>query len=381
MNRLRVGLNALFLKPRRVGGTEEYVRRLIESLAVEAADEVALTVFVNRSFAASVPSSESPIPSSAAPIVVAPTTGDVPPIRIAVESSWLPREAARRRLDLVHHLGNTIPHVRTRPAVVTIHDLQPIVRPHDFGAIKGAYLRDRLRRSARAARAIATPTEFVRRQVVDELGLDEAHVVVVPAPVPPASSADTASRIADGIASPFFVYPAITHPHKNHVTLLRAFSSLAASDGEIALVLPGGAGASEDAVAREIDRLRLRDRVHRLGWVPRRDLDGLLASAVALTFPSRHEGYGLPVAEAMALGCPVIASSATALPEVVGDAGVLVDPDDVGAWTEAMSSLLADDDARSRLAAAGRARVAGLSPKETARRLVRLYRSVTDARG
>ena len=95
-------------------------------------------------------------------------------------------------------------------------------------------------------------------------------------------------------------------------------------------------------------------------------------------YPSRYEGYGLPLAEAMAVGCPVIASSATALPEVVGDAGLLVDPDDVAGWTDAMLRLLDDGTLRARLIAAGRERTRGLTPNETARRLVAAYRLAID---
>jgi alpha-1,3-rhamnosyl/mannosyltransferase len=142
----------------------------------------------------------------------------------------------------------------------------------------------------------------------------------------------------------------------------------------VALVLTGAAGTDEGAVLAEIGRLGLKDRVHRLGRIPRSDIDGLFRRAVALTFPSRHEGYGLPLAEAMALGCPVIASGTTASPEVVGDAGYLLDPDDLDGWIDAMGRMLDDVDARRELIAAGRERVRSLSPAETARRQVGAYR-------
>jgi alpha-1,3-rhamnosyl/mannosyltransferase len=132
-------------------------------------------------------------------------------------------------------------------------------------------------------------------------------------------------------------------------------------------------------VRQETLTLELRERVHRLGRISRPDLDRLLRAAVALTFPSRHEGYGLPIVEAMALGCPVIASDAAAIPEIVGDAGLLVDPDDVDGWAGAMSSVLGNDELRSMLVAKGRDRVASLSPEETARRLVEAYRIAAGA--
>ena len=267
--------------------------------------------------------------------------------------------------------------MRTRPAVVTIHDIQPIVRPGDFGRIKGAYLRRRLRSSALGSRVITTPSAHVRGQVIDRFGVDEARVVVVPAPIVDAPTVDEidGSPLLAGVEPPFFLYPAITHPHKNHVTLLRAFAAVASSDPRVSLVLTGGEGAAASQVRREIDSLDLDRRVRLLGRIPRAELDRFLRGAVALTFPSRHEGYGLPVAEAMALGCPVIASDAAALPEIVGDTGLLVGPDDVDGWVGAMSSVLANDDLRSRLVARGRERVASLTPEETARRLVDAYRA------
>jgi glycosyltransferase involved in cell wall biosynthesis len=375
VTRLRVGMNALFLKPGRVGGTEEYVRRLVSALEHAASDEVALTLFVNRRFAASLPE------STAASRAIAPVSGDSPPIRIAIESTWLAREAVRRSIDVVHHLGNTIPQVRTRPAVVTIHDIQPIVRPGDFGRVKGGYLRGRLRSAALGSRVVMTPSGYVRRQVIERFQVDDARVVVVQAPIEiaPAIDGTEGSPLPDAIQEPFFLYPAITHPHKNHVTLLRAFATVAASDARVSLVFTGGEGAAESTVRHEIRALQLRERVRRLGRITRPDLDRLLRRAVALTFPSRHEGYGLPVAEAMALGCPVIASDATAIPEVVGDAGLLVDPNDVGGWVAAMSSMLGNDDLRATLIVNGRERAASLSPDETARRLVDAYRVAAGA--
>ncbi|MGH9118872.1 MAG: glycosyltransferase family 4 protein [Acidimicrobiales bacterium] len=368
MSGLRVGVNLLYLKPGRVGGTEDYVRRLLGALDTEAADEVELTLFVNRRFPAAYPEL-----AAAHETIVAPTSGDHPPARIALEATWLARASARRRLDLVHHPANTIPHVVTRPAVVSIHDLQPIVRPQDFGRVKSAYLKRRLGPSARKARLVATLSDYVRRLVIDRFDLEPDRVMVVPGPidlpkdVPPDNPANA--------GAPLFVYPAITHPHKNHVMLIRAFREVAQVNPEVSLVLTGGAGSDEPEVRREIARLRLEARIRRPGRIPRPDLDGLLRRATALTFPSRHEGYGLPVAEAMALGCPVIASDTTALPEVVGDAGLLVDPDDVDGWAAAMTRLLDDQNLRSRLAAAGRRRVAWLTPAETARRMVAAYRS------
>jgi glycosyltransferase involved in cell wall biosynthesis len=368
--RLRVGANLLYLKPGLVGGSEVYVQRLLRALGTEAADDLELTLFVNRRFR----EAHADLAANH-PTVVAPISGDSPPIRIGVESTWLARETSRRPLHLVHHLANTIPQLRTRPAVVTIHDLLAIVRPQDVGRIKGVYLRRRLRPAARRARVVTTPSEFTRGLLIDRFELDASRVVVVPPPLFPRETGTIAGG-ADtrGIEEPFFLYPAITHPHKNHITLLRAFARVADAHPRASLVFAGGQGAAEDAVRDEVGRLGLADRVHRLGRIPRVDLDMLFRRAVALTFPSRHEGYGLPLAEAMAIGCPVIASGTTASPEVVGDAGILLDPDDFDGWTDAMVRMLHDDEFRRGSIAAGRERVRSLSPAETARRQMDAYR-------
>ena len=372
MVRLRIGVNLLYLKPRRVGGSEEYVSRILRAVHTQAADDVAFTLFVNRRFAAAYPDLAAELPT-----VTAPISGASPVIRIAAESSWLVRETAGRQLDLIHHVANTLPHVGSRPAVLTIHDLQPLIRPRDFNWAKGAYLRARSEPSARRARVITTPSEYVRRLVLDRLGIDETRVIVVPAPldIAPVPNDDAPDREkARARDAPLFLYPAITHPHKNHRTLIRAFAKVAVAHPEVQLVLTGDRGGRERAVLEEIARIPSHDRVRRLGRIPRTELDELLDRAVALTFPSYHEGYGLPVAEAMAMGCAVIASNTTALPEVLGDAGVLLDPDDVDAWAAAMLHVLEDDGFRSSLVAAGREQARALTPAETARRTLEAYR-------
>jgi alpha-1,3-rhamnosyl/mannosyltransferase len=228
---------------------------------------------------------------------------------------------------------------------------------------------------------VVTPSDNARQQVIHRLGVPADRVRTVPhgiAPVGPPASADQilAVRQRHGLdgAKPFFLYPAITHPHKNHLLLVRAFARVAAQHPEVALVLTGGEGGAEVSIRSLIGSLDLSSRVRRLGRIPRADLDVLLQSAVALTFPSRFEGFGAPVLEAMAYGCPVIAADVTALPEVIGDAGVLVGPDDIEGWARAMLGLLADDHRRAELAAAGRARAEAFTWERAAGALAEAYR-------
>ena len=123
-----------------------------------------------------------------------------------------------------------------------------------------------------------------------------------------------------GLPRRWFVYPAVTWPHKNHELLIRAFATVAAQEHDVVLVLTGGEAQSEDQVRAQIAGTGLRGRAAH-GAHPRNDMLAIVRGAVALTFPSRYEGFGLPVLEAMSLGTPVLAGDAAALPEVVGDGG------------------------------------------------------------
>ena len=352
----RVGANLLWLVPGVVGGSEDYTVRLLASYARALGDGDEMTLFVNSSFR-----SAHPDLVAAFPVVEAPVSGARKSLRVAAEATWLSREARARGIDLVHHMGGNM--LRTAPpGMVTIHDLQPFAHPRNFTHLKHAYLRATVPRALRRAVLVVTLTEHTRRDVVDRMGVPPERIHVVPPGITlgsterdPAEEARVREAYQLG-TRPYFIYPTITYPHKNHVTLVRAFARLAAGDPEPLLVLPAGPAGAEAAVQAEIDALRVRNRIRRLGRIPRRDLDALIDGATALAFPSSYEGFGIPVLEAMSRRCPVIASTATALPEVVGDAGLLVDPDDTDGWAAAMRTMLDDPAARTVLADRGYAR-------------------------
>jgi glycosyltransferase involved in cell wall biosynthesis len=183
-------------------------------------------------------------------------------------------------------------------------------------------------------------------------------------------------RRRHGIGARYFLYPAITYVHKDHAVLVDALARLAGpAEADIELVLTGGAGEAEEALTDHVRRLGLGARVHRLGRVPRSELDALLTGALGLVFPSRYEGFGLPVLEAMGAGVPVAVADATALGEVAGCAGLRLPPGEPGAWAEAMADLAGSGDLRARLSAAGRAHAADFGPAPTAHALAEAYRA------
>ena len=365
MSSLRVGVNLMWLLPGEGGGAEVYSMRVLRALLDEPAPDIELTVFANRRLART-----NPLELASVPVAIAPVDGGSRAARIAAESTWLPREASRRRLDLVHHMADVVPWLRGRQSVLTIHDLRALHRPDILGTSHAAYLRARLGPSVRASAVVITPTETVRSSVVDELGADPDRVRVVSAPL----FARQQDLPDPDIAEPLFLYPSATEPHKNHTTLIRAFGRIAGSRPDLKLVLTGAPGRSDHDVAAEIERRGLSAAVLRLGRVPRERLDALIARAVAVVYPSEYEGFGLPLAEAMAAGCPAIASDLPVIREVVGGAGILVDPSDAEAWADAMTRLLEDGALRDRIVAAGRERARRFTPAETSRRLSEAYR-------
>jgi alpha-1,3-rhamnosyl/mannosyltransferase len=366
-----VGFNLLWLVPGVVGGTEEATVELLTALAQERPEGLSHRLYALESFAAAHPQVVERYPTRLLPL-----RGRLKPLRVVAEGTWLGNTARRDGIQLVHHLGGTLPPWSSLPAVVTVHDLQPFDLPENFHPAKRAYLHRAVPRAVRKARLVHVHSDFVRRGLLARFSIEPERVRVVPAGVRPLVAPRlTADELRTRYDLPerWLIYPAITYPHKNHVTLLRAFAGVAAKDPDVALVLTGRPAGAEPAVVGELQRLGLVDRVRRTGRVPRQDLLGLVAHAAALTFPSRYEGFGLPVLEAMALGTPVLAADATALVEVVGAAGLLLPPDDVDMWTDAMLDAVSGTNQAS-WARAGQARAAELSWARAASGIAQLHR-------
>ena len=222
------------------------------------------------------------------------------------------------------------------------------------------------------------PSEFVRSGIIDRFGVDPERVRLAPWGVEPPSTDVSVAQVQAryGLPRRWFVYPSFTWNHKNHALLLRAFAEVAAREHDVMLVLTGGEGPAEQHVRDQIAGMGLSGRVRRTGLIPRRDVLAVVRGAVAMTWPSRYEGFGLPVLEAMSVGTPVLSSDAGALPEVAGGAARLLPVDDPDAWVEGMVQMLDDGEERSRLVDAGRARVAGYTWRHTADCVLDAYRAM-----
>jgi glycosyltransferase involved in cell wall biosynthesis len=372
MSTLAVGVNLLWCLPGQVGGSEEYLARQLVGLH-DVAPEVSTRLFVVPGFAAA----HGDV-AERHELIVASLDARRRSRRIIIEATWLARQLGGS--DVVHHAGGTVPLQSPVPIVLTVHDLQYRTHPKYFTAVKRRYLQLTMPRSVRKAAVVAVPTDYVRSSVIEAFRADPDIVVVVPHgldPPPPDEITDASIlRERYGIGDRrFVVYPAMTHPHKNHRLLLDLMAG-AWSDPDLALVLLGGRGLADDEVTAAIAERGLAGRVIRPGRVSDGDRDGLLAAAEALVFPSEYEGFGAPVLEAMALGTPVVCSDRAALPEVVGEAGLVL-PLTMDAWADALTTVSRRKDF---LVGKGRHRAGQFSTRTSGERLAAAYRLAAERR-
>lgn len=365
----RVAVNLLWCVPGRVGGSEQYLVRQLAGVHEACGSEFDLQVFAPRGF-----SRAHPHLAHAVHLHESSSTEELRPLRVMREATWLAARA--RNADIVHHGGGTVPPRSPQPALLTIHDLQYLAYPEYFSRTKLRYLSSRLPISARRARHIVVPSNYVRMTVIDRLGVPAEKVSVVRHGVETAIGAHCTSvtelRSRFGLtASTVLAYPAITHPHKNHDFLCDLVAG-PLRGRDIQVVCAGGEGRAHDALRRRIAEHRLGDQMRLVGRLNDADRDGLLAMSAALVFPSSYEGFGAPIIEAMALGTPVIASDQTALPEVVGSAGQVVRLD-VDAWVTAI-----DDAVRRRdeWVGRGRERASQFRSVDSGRDLAAAYRHI-----
>lgn len=363
---MRVAANLAWLTPGGVGGSEEYTVRLLDAVIDAGPADLDLRILGSPALFGAHPS------LARADAVTLPGPMHRRPWRVAMESTAVHR--ATRDADVVHHFGGRVPARRHGCDVVTIHDLQPLDLPANFSSVKRWYLGRALPRSARSAALVVTPSAFVASTVVERFGVAADRVRPVPSTWDP-----EADRIDHAVAAglgpgPVVLYPAVTHPHKRHLLLLEAMAEVARAHPGVTLVLTGGRGRAEEDVASAIRVAPFP--VVRPGRVPAASLRGLFHRADVLAFPSAYEGFGLPVLEAMRAGVPVVASSSTALPEVVGEGGRLVTGEDARDWAEALAAAIDGGPEVEAQVARGRQRVERWRPEAAAARLVDAWRSL-----
>jgi glycosyltransferase involved in cell wall biosynthesis len=284
-------------------------------------------------------------------------------------------------LDLFHAPDFFLPPVRRNtPTILTVHDLSFVREPETVMPGMTRHLNTWVPYSARQADHIIAVSEATRRDLIELYHISPDKITVLYHGISPdfRRVEDTATLAAIrhkyGLGQrPFVLSVGTIQPRKNYRRLIQAFALL---DEPLALVIAGGKGWDYEDVFAEVNRQGLAERVHFPGFVADADLPALYSAASLFVYPSLYEGFGLPILEAMTCGTPVVASNQSALPEVVGQAGLLVEPRDIQALAAAMSRLLADEDLHQKLAQAGRIRAAGFTWSHMAVKLTALYRQL-----
>ncbi len=264
-----------------------------------------------------------------------------------------------------------------RPTVVTVHDLIPLRVADHASAVKRGLMRALLRRVTRRADRVVTVSQFTRDDLESHDAVLRGHVrVICGGGVPDAFVERTDSALPPGVTAPFLLVVANRKPHKNIELAVEVLARLHEQHPTLTLVVAGERFAHWDRTVALAARLGVADRIVDVETLDDARLAALYAGAACFLMPSRYEGFGLPVLEAMASGTPAVVARATSLPEVVGDAALLADPDDVDAFTAAVASVLNDPAEAARLRAAGTRRALEYSWDRTAADMLRVFREV-----
>lgn len=303
-------------------------------------------------------------------------------LRRWVQNNRFQQHARKSRFD-VYHEPNILPLRFDGPTVITVHDLSWIRYPETHPVERVRAMNRYFEAGLRQASAIITDAQSVKRELLDTFGLATDFVTPIPLGVDamfsPQSAAQTQSaREKHGLEhGRYFLAVGTLEPRKNLTTALRAYSQLPADlRSQYPLVLIGMKGWHTTALERQMTPLVQAGQVRQLGYVSRSDLVLLMAAARALVYPSIYEGFGLPPLEAMACGTPVICSNASSLPEVVGDAGIMVDAMDDLALSDAMHHLVRDEASWLALQRKSLDRAQQFTWKVCAEETLKVYQSV-----
>ncbi len=293
----------------------------------------------------------------------------------------LPVEAFTGRIDLYHAtdfvLPPTLPDTRT---LLTVHDLSFARVPESASPSLRAYLDRVVPRSVARADHVLADSQATKDDLIALFGVSPDKITVLLSGVDsrfrrvddPATQARVREKYAIG-GRPYIFAVGTVQPRKNYSRLIEAVAGLRDKGHDVDLVIAGGKGWLEDPIYAAIRDHGMSDHVHMIGFADDADLPALYSAARCLAFPSLYEGFGLPILEAMACGTPVVTSNVSSLPEVAGDAALLIDPYDLDALTDALERLVNDEELRSQLGLRGTRHVHFFRWERAAMKLKNIY--------
>jgi len=362
---MRIGFSARGLSTPS-GGVHEFIKSLIPALAAERGEDELYVFYNDKKFLGHAPDcSEVAIKGSN---------------RIWWDFFVLPRMLAKLRIDAAIFPKNVVPFWGSRRSYAVVHDLAYFDRRlNAYPFLDTIYMRTLIPRSVRRAAGVFAVSEHTKQDVVRYTNCDPGKITVAyeaaDAIYHPIEDDRRLREVREKYDLPesFIMYVGSLSPRKNIPGLLKAYSSICAKIPHD-LVLTGSKSWKDSPVYRMVRDLNLGERIRRLGYVEREDMPALYNLAGAYVYPSLYEGFGLPVLEAMQCGCPVVASNATSIPEVAGEAALLVDPLEATALADAIFNVLTDDQLRNRLIGLGFKQAGKFSWNKTARIILRAIR-------
>ncbi len=340
-NLKHIGINAHLLSGQRGyrrAGIHHYISQLLNNLPLDN-DQFEITIFSNNS--------DDLTNWPANKIAPSRWRTDNPLIRIAWEQIVWPSILSDHNIDLLHSMAFVTPVRSPCPTIVTVYDLSFIYFPEQYPLLKRLYLTNLTRRSCQKAKRIVTISEAGRQDVHHQFGIALDKIDVVPPGVdssfvPLSESEVKAFREHQQLPKQFVLHVGTLQPRKNLLILIEAMAQI--KRPEITLVLAGGKGWYYKDIFARVQKLGLENQVRFTGYVSETDLPLWYNAASMLIYPSFYEGFGMPALEAMACGTPVVVANNSSLPEVVGEAGRLFDPDDIQALAEHIVTVLDDQE-------------------------------------
>ena len=356
---IRIGVNALYMIPGGVGGTEIYLRSLLQALGeVDSANEY--IIFTNRETGVDI-TPDCPNFCCAPQ----PVSGVNRPVRILWEQAGLPVAAARGRIDVLLNPGFTAPLFCSCPSVTVFHDLQHKRHPEYFRWWDLPFWRLMLFQAAHTSKMLIAVSEATKRDLLRYYPTTANKVQVIPHGVDEGLFEIALNRRLQK-PRPYLLSVSTLHPHKNQERLVRAFARFRRQHPEFELVLAGMRGFHADKLERLIGELDLKSVVRLTGWISRDQLRQLYLDAHYCMYPSTFEGFGLPLLEALAAGVPTACSAIDPFREIAGEAALMFDPEDENSIFNAMVRLASDEDLRERLNHDGPERAGNFSWRKSA---------------
>lgn len=293
-----------------------------------------------------------------------------------------PLTLQRLRPQVVHSPGLASPLLWHGPRVLTVHDVAFLHLPEQMSRASVYYWKYLALPSARRVTRIVTDSNQSRQEIAREVGIPLERIETVYISIEDQFQANIAAeRIAQAqaryqLTPPYILFVGTLQARKNITALIRAFEYLAPQMPEVQLALAGGITSNSDTIVREAKQSPVAGRIRLTGRVASEDLPALYAGACVLALPSKFEGFGLTMIEAMACGTPVVANNASCLPEVAGNAALLTDADDTAAFAAVLRKAIEDETLRADLIARGFQRAAQFRPERCAKQMLGIYEQV-----